>query len=200
MDIQLENLIEKIKKEGVEEARKKKERMIDEAKGEARRIVESANKEAENIIEKASAEAEKFNKNAELAIRQAARDAQLSVKAGLKNLFDRVFKERVSGTLDPDFLKDLILMIVGKWAKEPHVEIVVSPSDRKKLEKLLSHAIQKELKDKVTLSVSSDVARGFRVGLKDGDVFYDFSDESIAEMLKVYLNPRIKEILDKQDG
>ena len=49
MDIQLKNLIEKIKKEGVEEARVKQERMIDEAKAEAKNIVESAKKEAEKI-------------------------------------------------------------------------------------------------------------------------------------------------------
>ena len=50
------------------------------------------------------------------------------------------------------------------------------------------------------MKASPDFTHGFRIGLKGKDVYYDFSDESIAEMLRAALNPRLKEIVDIKHG
>ena len=46
-----------------------------------------------------------------------------------------------------------------------------------------------EIKPDKTLS------NGFRIGLKDGSAFYDYSAESVAELFSAYLNPRVAAIL-----
>ena len=200
MDVKLENLIEKIKKEGVEEARETSEKMVQDSRTEAKAIVEKAEKDASQRMKEAEAHAERFQKQAELAIRQSMRDAVLALKEQLTALFDRVFRQEVADTLKPDVLEAMILKVVGAWAEKPEMEITVSDADRKALEALLAKALNKALKDAVTLRASGDIGGGFRIGLKKGDVYYDFSDESIAGMLRHYLNPKINEILDRQDG
>ena len=95
MEAKLENLIEKIKLEGVQEAKKQSDDIIAKAKEEASSIVITARNEAEQIVENAKIESEKFRKNAESAIQQGARDVVLVLKEKIRDLFDRVFKMQI---------------------------------------------------------------------------------------------------------
>jgi len=199
-EVKLENLIEKIRKEGVEGAQQASDEMVQKAKTEAEEIVAQAKKEAEDIVSKGEAKAAQFQANAELAIQQAARDGELMFKSRLNELFDNVFKNQVNASLSPDVLKDMIVAIVGNWAKNPNIEITVAENDAKKLEKVLFAGLNKEVADGIEIKTGNDVSGGFRIGLKDENVYYDFSDESIASILKASLNPRIKEILGKSNG
>ncbi|MDZ7375628.1 MAG: V-type ATP synthase subunit E, partial [candidate division KSB1 bacterium] len=83
------------------------------------------------------------------------------------------------------------------WAKNGTVEVAVSEQDKSQLEAVLFDGIKDELKQSIYLRVSSDVSNGFRIGLKDNQVYYDFSDESIAEVLKSLINPKLKAILEQ---
>lgn len=200
MDVKLENLIEKIKEEAVEEARKSADELLKKTEQEAKSMINDAEKEAKHIIEDAKQKGAKFQENAELAIQQAARDSELLLKEKFTAMCDNVFKKEVSGVLEPDFLKKLILKIIDQWAGDPQMEISVNKEDTEKLEKLLKESLKGELKKSITIRPSSDIADGFRIGLKGGDVYYDFSGESISELLKMFLNPRIKKILENKNG
>jgi V/A-type H+-transporting ATPase subunit E len=200
MDVKLENLIERIKQEGVEGAQKTSEEMLKKAQKEAEGIVKEAKKEAEKIIEDAKQQTDRMKKSSETDLKQAVRDSELLMRERFSALFDSVFKKEVSGTLKPGFLKEIILKIVDKWLKNPNIDIELSEEDKKELEKLLFTSIKKDLKKTITIHASSDVNKGFRIGQKGEDVYYDFSDETIASLLKKFLNPRLIEILDREDG
>jgi V/A-type H+-transporting ATPase subunit E len=200
MDVKLENLIEKIKKEGVEEAEHTSGELINNSKKEAAQIIQKAKDEAEKIVENAEKEAAKFQNNAELALQQAARDTELLTKEKITALLDDVLKKQVGNTLTPDFLKDLVLKIVGEWAQNTSAEVVLSGKDKEKLQDLLNASMQEELKKSVTIKLGDSTNKGFSIGLKDNDIFYDISDESITDILKTFLNPNLKEIMEKQNG
>jgi V/A-type H+-transporting ATPase subunit E len=200
MDVKLDSLIEKIKKEGVEDAQKQSGEILKDAKQKASSITEKAQKEADKIIEDGKKQAEQFKKNAESDLQQAARNTQLLLKEKITNLFDNVFKREVGEKLTPDFLKELILKIVGSWAENSEAEIVVNEKDKKKLEDLLFSGVKKEMKDSITIRASKEVASGFQIGMKDSQVYYDFSDEAIADVLKTLISPGLKKILDKENG
>ena len=131
-------------------------------------------------------------------MKQAARDSELLLKENVIELLNRVFRQEVAETLKADFLKQIILKIVEQWGKDRSIEVSLSARDKKDLEKLLFAGVRKSLKNNVTLKASSELTHGFQIGLKENDVYFDFSDESLSEMLKQHLNPRIREILDKQ--
>jgi V/A-type H+-transporting ATPase subunit E len=200
MEIQLDNLIEKIKKDGIEEARQKREEIVNKAKEEAAAIIDEAKKKAEQIINEAEHDAAQFKKTSELALRQAARDTELLVKQRLIDLFDKVFKKQVANVLAPDFLKDLILKLTENWQEDVNSEIIINESDKEKLQDLLLSRLKDELRHPIIIRTSDHFSKGFRIELKDEEVYYDFSDESIADVLKRFLNPKLNELLNNKDG
>ncbi len=197
MDVKLDSLIEKIRKEGIEQAQQQADEILKEAKQKAAAIVEQAKKEAEKIVSDGKKQVDQYQATAEIDLKQSARNFELLLKEKIQALFDRVFKQQVAKTLTPDFLKAMILKIIANWAKNGAVEVVVSEQDKDQLEAVLFHGVHDELKKSIQLRVSSDVANGFRIGLKDNQVYYDFSDETIAEVLKSLINPKLKTILEQ---
>ncbi|MCK5147080.1 hypothetical protein KAR48_10015 [bacterium] len=195
MEVKLDNLIEQLKKEGIEDARKAADIILAKAKAEAELILEKAGKAAETREKQAEEKAAQFNKNAELAVRQAGRDAELLLKEQINRLFDRVFKQEVGKGLDAEFLKGLILEIVTSWGKSQGVEVEINEDQAKDLEKVLFSGVETQLRKGITLHPSKDLSAGFRIGIKGENLYYDFSDESISELLRVFLNQRINDIL-----
>ncbi len=199
MEVKLDSLIEKIKSEGVEGAQKESSEIIEKAKAEAAEIVAKAKKDAEETAAKAEAKAKQFQANAELAIQQAARDGELLFKSKITDLFDRVFKRETKTSLSADFMKEMILKIVDQW-KGSEVKISVSETDQAQLEAALFAGLAEDVKKGITIKPSSNVSGGFQIGVKDENVYYDFTDESLAAILKSFLNPKLNEILGAKNG
>ena len=80
MDVKLENLIEKIKKDGIQEAQKKSQKIIQEAHAQAATIVEEAKKKAKDLLEKQEQANKKRKQDGEAGLQQAARDLILTVR------------------------------------------------------------------------------------------------------------------------
>lgn len=200
MDVKLENLIEKLRIEGVEEARKEADRTLEKAKAEAKKILSDAEKKAEQITAEAEKQAAAFQQNAERAIRQAGRDAELKVKEELTALFDSVFKRETAEVLDKDFLPKLILKVVEQWQGKTGFEVKVAKKDLDGLEEMLVSALKKDMGKGITVEAGRQVENGFHIGIKGKDVYYDFSGESIASLLKSFLNKRLNEILEEKNG
>ena len=51
------------------------------------------------------------------------------------------------------------------------------------------------LKDGVVLKPSTHIEAGIKVGTKGDNMFIDFTDEALTEMLCEYLNPRIAKLV-----
>ncbi|MDD5229787.1 MAG: hypothetical protein PHC43_00500 [Candidatus Marinimicrobia bacterium] len=197
MDVKLDGLIEKIKQEGIAEAQRSADEIIKKAEAEAQEILEKARRTASQVETEGQQNADKLRANAEAAIRQAARDTILVTKENLQKLFDRVFKKEIAKTLSPEFIKEIILAMVKSSASNTKLEFVVSEKDVKKLEALVLAATRESLKEPVTFRVDRGIAQGFRVSRKGEEVYYDFTDQSIAEVLQEFLNPALRSLLDQ---
>ena len=201
MDVKLESLIERIKKEGIDEVKKSAKVIIDQAKENAKAIVDEAKTLAKHVVQEAEIEAKRLQNNTESSLRQAARDLKLKIKEELILLFDKVLKSKISKDLSPDFMKEIILTVVDNlMAKEGQIEILSSREDKQKLEKLLLLGLKQEIKKTVIISAGKDIEKGFRIGIKGDSAYYDFSDEAISESLEVFLNPAIVSMLNSPDG
>ena len=197
MDVKLDSLIEKIKQEGIEEAQRAADEIRQRAEAEAQEIINKANEKARQIINEGQQNAEKLRANAEAAIRQAARDTILVTKENLLKLFDRVFKKEIAKTLTPEFLKEMILALVKSTSSDNQYEFVVAEKDIEKLKTLVLAATRDSLKEPVIFRVDRGIAAGFRVSRKGEEVYYDLTDQSIAEVLQEFLNPALRQLLDQ---
>ncbi|MBN2120262.1 MAG: hypothetical protein JW734_04325 [Candidatus Omnitrophica bacterium] len=200
MEVKLENLIEKIKQEGVEEAKKISQEIIRKSEEDSRSLIEDAQRQASQIIEEAKLKAEKLKANSHSALQQASRDMILVLNDKIRGLFDQVFKKEIAKTLTPDFLKGLITGIVEDWARGKKTEFVVSPKDVDNLKELVLSGLREELKNNLVIKTDDRVNKGFRVGLKGDNVYYDFTEEGIKEVLEEFLSPVLVKILKNDNG
>ena len=108
MDIQVQELIDKIKKDGIESASGEASRIKQEAEAEAKRIVEAANKEAREIIGRGKADAERSEKAGIAALEQASRNLILAFKGEIQSLLERVIANEISDSYGDDALKAIL--------------------------------------------------------------------------------------------
>ncbi len=202
MAMDLKNLIEKVKKDGIEEAERQKSEILKKAEEEAAQIKNEAEKEKKSILDKAEKEAEKMQKNAEDAMKQAARDLILSLRDRITVLFDGVVKHKVSEELGSDNLKEIVITLAEKFIESEGgpTEILLNEQQKKDLEESLLSSFQKKLSEGVEIKADKDLKNGFKIGKKGTHSFYDFSDEAVSEAFYRFLNPMIRELLKKESG
>ena len=197
MDIQLQELIDKIKKDGIEQSSADAARAKAAAEAEAVSIVAAAKKEADDIIAKAKTDAERFEKAGAAALEQASRNLVLSFKTEIARLLDSLVKRETVGAYSEDALKNAIPEIVKGWGaqKGDSIDLLLSPAELQSLETYFAQKLASELKKGVTLKGDKTVGSGFKIATKDGAAYYDFSADAVAELLSSYLNPRLAEIM-----
>lgn len=201
MEVKLDQLIEKIKKEGVIEAKRQAEEIIKEARKKEGEIVSRAEKKAREIISKAEEEAGQFKINSENALRQAGRDLLLNLKERIYGLFDNLLKQKTREVFDPEYLKTVILEVIRKWDPDQEVswEVLLSQEDKDKLSQQLIDEIKNQARNKgLEIKTHPLVQKGFRLGIKGEEVYYDFSEESVAEALKTGIASNLAGLLNKE--
>jgi len=199
MSIQVKELIDKIKNEGVLEAEAEAEKIISEAEEKAAQIKKDAQAEAESMKANAEQEIEQQKAAGTAAIKQAARDILIGLDKQLEKRFDAVITESVDTALTNSLTEKIIVEMVNAWAEkgEEGIRVVLSSNDAEKLKESLRGKLSQNLKDGVEIIPSAKFDKGFRIGGSSG-VLYDFSKESIAEVLSQALSPDLAELL-KED-
>ncbi|MDR3302143.1 MAG: V-type ATP synthase subunit E [Spirochaetaceae bacterium] len=196
MDIQLQELIEKIKKEGIESANDEALKIKGAAEAEAKRTVEAARKEAEAVVAKGKADAERFEKAGVAAVEQASRNLVLAFKSEIEGLLGKIISKEVAKTYNNDVLKAVIPEVVKGWLDgKGAVDLILDEARLSTLRSWSTSALAAEIAKGVELKVGRNVGAGFRIGEKDGSAYYDFSASAVAGALADYLNPQLAEIL-----
>ena len=197
MDIQLNELIEKIKKDGIESAQAGASKLRADAETEAKKIIEDAKKEAEAIIARGKTDAERSEKAGIAAVEQASRNLILAFKGEIQGLLDKLVSEAVGSSYSADAIKGILPDLIKNWAVKntDTLSVVLSEGDLKKLDDSFKSQLASTLRGGVDLKVGKSLDGGFHIAEKDGSAFYDFSAESVANMLSSYLNPRLAETL-----
>jgi len=199
MDIQLSELIEKIKKEGIETAQAEASRLKTAAESEAQKIVEDARHQAGAIVAKAEEDAKRSEAVGIAALEQAARNLVLAFKAEIQGFLDKLITETVSSAYSLDIIKRLLPDLIKNWAVKntDSLTVLLSEGDLKKLDDASKTSLASALKGGVVLKPEKTIGNGFRIAEKDGSAFYDFSAESVALMLSAYLSPKLADTLKK---
>ncbi|MFP4642964.1 MAG: V-type ATP synthase subunit E [Spirochaetales bacterium] len=197
MDAQLKELIETIKSEGVESAEARAQEIIDQAQSRAEDIVKAAQQEAETTRKQAQSDAEKARQSGEAALKQAARDLVLNVENRITTLFHRVIEREVAGQYKPETVAEAIAAVVKAWAEQgiTDLEVALPEKQMNAVEETLRSALGAELRKGVSLVPSSRVSSGFRVTEQNGNAYYDFTAEGVAEALSEHVSPKLASII-----
>jgi len=202
MEIQLQELIDKIKKDGIESASAEAIRIKREAEAEAARIVGAAQKEAADILDRGKADAERAEKAGKAALEQAGRNLILTFKVEIQTLLDKIIAQAAASAYKEETLKVILPDLLKAWASKSgsdSVNLLLNDGDLAKLRSWAIGALAAELKKGTELKSDRNLGAGFRIANKDGSAYYDFSAEAVAELLSAYLNPQLSEILKTTD-
>ena len=137
MDVQLQELIDKIKKDGVTAAEKEAAKIIADAEKKADSIKKNAEDKAAQIIKDAKAETERMEKASDEAIIQAGRNMLLSFKDSIVAELDGLVQADTEKALSKDVLGKLVPETIKAWAKNTdasELSVLLSEKDLKALE------------------------------------------------------------------
>ena len=198
MDVQLQELIDKIRKDGVASATTSAQNIIAEAEKKAASIISEAEEKADGIIKNAKVETARMEKASEDAITQAGRNLIISFRDGINKELSALVGNGIAKAYDKDMLKKLIPETVKAWVATPDTKdltVLLSSKDLKALESGLKTALKSHISKGLELKADDSLSSGFRIGAKDGSAFYDFSAESVAELFSSYLNPKTTQLM-----
>ncbi len=195
---ELQGLLEKIHDEGIKKADAEKEQILAEAREQAKQLIIDAENRAAELIGSAEKDAAVSEKRAAATIKQAARDIVLALNAELLERLNAVVKSSIGETMTPDFMGKIIMDMVGKFEPgivETGIDLMVAAADLQKMEELLKASLINNLKQEPELFTGHDFSSGLKLGFKDSDIFFDVSDEVLAEMICSYVGPRLGAVL-----
>ena len=194
MDTKIQELTDKIYKEGVEKGNEEAGRIIAEANAQKDTILKDAEAEAKRIVAAAEKQAAELKKNTEAELKLFATQSVEALKSEVTNLItgDIASSNVKAALMDPAYMQKVILELVKSWPANEFLTIQASDSDGLKayfeanakglLEK--GYKIEKVSGKKIHLTQKTDptVLAGLRVEMEgkqlDGTVQGRISDIS----------------------
>lgn len=183
---ELQQLLEKIQRDGVDKANAEADAIIAKAKADAAAVAKAAADEAAATRAAAETDAKAYADRAAKTIAQAARDVILEVRQGVSNLFDSLLGEAVNSALaNPDAVAGLALEAVK--AAGSGAEIAAGEN----LAQALRAKLAQTAASGVTIVTDPATGAGFSVRLDNGRVEHDFSEAAIAAAIAKRLRPAL---------
>ena len=197
---ELQHLIERIRKEGVESGEKAAESLVAEAKQKAAKIVADAQKQAKDLVAKAEADSAAFAERGRATLQQAARDLLISIGGAVGKVVGGIVEAKVGAALTPDLMAQMLLKLAEAYAKDGGAGGMVAmlgEADAAAVKAAFAKEYQNKLAAGIQIESDREIFQGFRAGAKDGQVFHDFTKEAIAESLANFLRPELAQIVKK---
>jgi V/A-type H+-transporting ATPase subunit E len=195
MENKIQELTDKIYREGVAKGNEEAQRLVGNAREEAAKILEDARKEAEAIVAAARKTATETAENTQSEIKLFAGQAVNALKTEVASLLtNQVVTDAVKGFVaDKDYLNKFIVSLASKWAANE--DIVNSTVDAESLKKYFA-ANAKALLDK---GVKVEQVNGnktlFSISPADGSYKVNFGEEEFENYFKDFLRPQLVEML-----
>lgn len=192
----IQSLIDKINREGLQAARENAGRIEAEAKKKAEDIVSRAAREAEEIIAKAKKDAAKAEEETRIVLKQAFRDLSLNFKNEINRILTKAAAGQIKEALTPQGMAQIIAAIIKDSLRPEKGGIVISlnKESARELEEALFSMLAGEIKKGITIRPSEDVPAGFLISFDAGKSHYDFSPQGLAEYISLYLKPKLGEL------
>ena len=177
MELQIQDLVSSIKKDGIDSANREAAAIVADARKQADAIVADAKAEADKLRGDARAEIEVFKNSAQLDAQQAKRDAVLAFRQEIQREYEKLLSADVGKALDQQALVKLIQAAVQGEDVAAYTVEVGQVTDG------LRQELAQELKAGLEIRPSKKVGAGFRLAAKDGSGYFDCSEQEIADML-----------------
>ena len=187
---ELQQILEKIKHDGVDKANAEAEAIISAAKAKADALLKDAEEKAASMRSQAETDAKAFAERAETSIRQAARDVVIDVKDRISSLFDGLVANDVSMALDDaDAVAAIARDAVKSLISSDSGDAEISGGDK------LVQTLRAQFASSMKVEKDDKAGKGFLIRIDGGRIEYDFSEAAIAAALARHLRPALANLV-----
>lgn len=195
----LQSLLAKIQEQGLDKANAERAAIIKKAEQVAAEITAKAKAAADAMRRAAEEECASLTKRAESAVKQAARDIVLKLNVELKERLNAILQENTANAMTPELMGRIINEMAAAYIKdgkqEAKLEVLVSPKSLEEMNAALKGSLKDSFVKQPTLFADMELGGGLKVSVSGNDVFYDFSDDAITDIVAAYIGPRLAAIV-----
>lgn len=195
----IQGLLEKIHSDGIQKAEKEKAAIIADARAQAAKIIEEAKSQAETFVRKSEETARANEEKGNAAIRQAARDAVIALRADLLAKLNSVAHDCVGEAMKPELMEQIILQLAASYVKDSNsgasVEVLLGQKDQSAAEAYLKARLLAALKAQPVIRLTNEFNSGLQISFRGSDVYFDFSDDALAEVLCRFVGPKLASVI-----
>lgn len=191
----IQELTEKIYREGVEKGQAEADRIVEQAKAEAQRILDEARAQVQAMEANAAKKNQELASNTKNELKLYTSQALSALKSEIANvLTDKVVKNATDSLVaDKNFLGQFTVALASKWASEEPV--VISTSEAESLKNYFAAQAKDLLDNGVTIQQVNGKEALFSIQPADGSYVVNFGKEEFESYFKNFLRPQLIEML-----
>lgn len=191
----IQELTEKLYREGVEKGKEEAQRIVEEGKQQAAQIVADARRQAEALIQQAQKQAATLDANTKSELKLYTNQALNALKSEVANVItDTVVKQAVAGLAEnKEFLGQFAVTLAGKWTEDE--PMVIGTQDAESLKKYFVSKAKQLLDSSVTIHKVNGKDVMLSISPADGSYKIDFGKEQFETFFKAFLRPQLIEML-----
>lgn len=195
MDTKIQELTDKIYREGVEKGNEEASRIISEANARKDTILQEAEKEAKSIVATAEKKAAEWKKNTEAELKLFASQSVEALKSEIANLITgEITSSNVKAvTADKAYMQKVILEMAKEWAKNEGITIGTSQAEE--LTKYFASNARELLDKGVKIEKVNGKDTSFTIVPADGSYKVTFGEEEFISFFKDFLRPQLVDML-----
>ncbi|MCC8094219.1 MAG: hypothetical protein LIP05_01930 [Tannerellaceae bacterium] len=195
MDTKIQELTNKIYREGVEKGNEEANRIIAEANTQKQTIVSEAEAEAKQILAAAEKQAADLKKNVEGELKLFATQALEALKSEVANLITgEITSSNVKAAVaDKAYMQKVILEMAKEWVKKEG--LTIQSADAEELTKYFEANAKDLLNKGVKIEKVNGKTTSFTIIPADGSYKVSFGDEEFMAFFAEFLRPQLVEML-----
>ena len=205
MEDKIQQLTDKIYKEGVEKARVDAAAILEDARLTAEKMIETSKAQADEIRQKTEKDLAEIKINTEAELRLAGEQMIRMLKQKVADMITlQVSEAPVQNVLkDDDFIKSILLSVITHWKSSDGADekLYLRLSEKTKTDTF--HYLEKKIREIIGESFRIDLsqrsASGFSIGPDGGNYRISFTEAEFTDFFKRFLRPGTKKILFNND-
>ncbi|MDR2120275.1 MAG: hypothetical protein LBP64_05290 [Tannerella sp.] len=197
MDSKIQELTDKIYREGVEKGNEEAKRLVAEAKEQVKKLIRDAESEANRILAEADRQVAELRKNTVSELKMYAARSVDALKSEITNLIaGRIVSDNIKAVAaDPEFMKRLILETAKEWAK--HESITIRTADAEALTDYFASGAKNLLNAGVKIEQVGGKPASFSISPAGDSYKITFGEDEFAAYFEEFLRPQMIEMLFK---
>lgn len=195
MENRIQELTDKLLKDGVEKGKAEAERIIAEANAKAEGIIAAANQKATEIEADAKKNVVSLENNTKAEIRMYAAQALEALKSEIANVVgDKIVKQAATQlTDDKTFMNEFMFKLAEKWGAQE--DIVISTEDAASLTTVFAKKAAAMLNSSVKIEQVNGQKAQFTIEPADGSYKVNFGAAEFESYFKNFLRPQLVEMI-----